>query len=257
MRYFIQFSYKGTNYHGSQRQDNAVSIQYILEKCLSVLLRQEISVVLAGRTDAGVHAEQMWAHFDYLSGDNVLTDENLSFIYRLNAILPPDIVVKHIYLVSKDAHARYSALKRTYEYRIIHSKNPFFADYATLVNKKLNLSLLNDVSQLIIGEHDFASFSKSHTDVKTTFCFVYRAFWEKRQLIDKSEISVFIIEANRFLRNMIRALIGTMLDFEQQKIYSRDFMKIMDAKDRRFAGPSVPAKGLFLTNVEYSNDIFI
>nr|WP_299174609.1 tRNA pseudouridine(38-40) synthase TruA [uncultured Allomuricauda sp.] len=246
MRYFIQFSYFGKAYHGWQNQPNAITVQEVLEKALSTLVRKEIDLVGAGRTDAGVHAKEMYAHFD---SDDFENSEELT--YRLNAFLPEDITVQKITPVKSDAHARFDASERTYEYWVIQEKNPFYSDFAHYVKHPLDVKAMNQSAQYLLDHKDFECFSKSNTDVKTFLCDVRQAFWEK-----KEEKLVFTIGADRFLRNMVRAVVGTLLDVGMGKMKPEEIKTILESKDRGKAGVSVPAKGLYLTKVSYPKRIF-
>ena len=246
MRYFIQFSYFGQAYHGWQNQPNAITVQEVLEDALSKLVREEISMMGAGRTDTGVHAKVMYAHFnmDFVS-------DIPDLVYRLNAFLPDDIAVQQIIEVTQEAHARFDATQRTYEYWICNDKSPFCKDSAHYVHLKLDLDLMNTAAALLIGKHDFECFSKSKTDVKTYFCDVKEAVW----FMDEEKI-IFRITADRFLRNMVRAVVGTLLDVGLGK-YPPDYVNtVINSKDRSKAGVSVPAKGLYLTSIFYPNTIF-
>ncbi|WP_375325150.1 tRNA pseudouridine(38-40) synthase TruA [Flagellimonas sp. GZD32] len=246
MRYFIQFSYFGKAYHGWQNQPNAITVQEILEKALSTLLRTKIEVVGAGRTDAGVHAKQMFAHFDF---ETIAHTEEL--VYRLNSFLPDDVAVHKILEMVPNAHARFDATERTYEYWLVKEKNPFYFDLAHCVLQPLDLKAMNQAGALLLGHSDFECFSKSNTDVKTFTCDVRHAKWEIKE--DKW---VFTITADRFLRNMVRAVVGTLLDVGTGKITPEHIHKIIESKDRAEAGVSVPAKGLYLTKVLYPKEIF-
>ncbi|MEY8780608.1 tRNA pseudouridine(38-40) synthase TruA [Allomuricauda sp. XS_ASV26] len=246
MRYFIQFSYFGKAYHGWQNQPNAITVQEVLEKALSTLLRDKIDVVGAGRTDAGVHAKQMFCHFDF---DSI--DDKKDLAYRLNAFLPDDIAVQEIRTVVDGAHARFDAIERTYEYWLVREKDPFLFDYAHWVKHPLDLPAMNEAAKMLLEYTDFECFSKSNTDVKTFNCDVRQAYWEAR-----ADKWVFTITADRFLRNMVRAVVGTLLDVGLKKIKSEDMHRIIASKDRSEAGVSVPAKGLYLTKVIYPKDIF-
>lgn len=246
MRYFIEFSYNGAAYHGWQNQPNAISVQEVLEKALSTLLRQHIEVVGAGRTDAGVHAKQMFAHFE--------TTQEFDFdalVLRLNAFLPFDIAIKSIRKVAPKAHARFDAVERTYEYWLVQEKNPFLEKNAHLVFKPLDISAMNKAAAILMECEDFECFSKSHTDVKTFICEIKEAFW-------KSEGGklIFTITADRFLRNMVRAIVGTLLDVGLDKRTAEEMRNIIESRDRGKAGASVPAKGLYLTKVVYPETIF-
>lgn len=241
-RYFIQLSYKGTNYHGWQIQPNAISVQEVVEKTLSTVLRQKVEVVGAGRTDTGVHASFFVLHFDVNEELNNL--ENL--VYKLNSLLPTDIAIQKIWQVSNDLHARFSAVSRTYKYYISTKKNPFKADTSFKYLLPLDIGKMNEATRILAEYEDFTSFSRLHTDVKTNNCKILWAEWEvlNTQLI-------FTIKADRFLRNMVRAIVGTLLEVGKGKISLSDFRKIIEAKDRAAAGASAPAKGLFLVDVEY------
>ncbi|MFK7749758.1 MAG: tRNA pseudouridine(38-40) synthase TruA [Kordia sp.] len=246
MRYFIELSYNGEKYHGWQNQPNAISVQEVVEKALSILLRSKIAVVGAGRTDAGVHAKQMYAHFD-----TDLQFDRSELTLKLNSFLPKDVAIQHIHVVTKDAHARFDATGRTYEYWIVSEKNPFQNQSAHTVYKKLNVDLMNLAAKELVKYDDFKSFSKTHTDVKTYICKIEKAIWEQ-----KNELLVFTIRADRFLRNMVRAIVGTLLDVGLGKLSITDFKKIIESRDRNNAGTSVPGKALYLTAVTYPTETF-
>ncbi|MFH6602099.1 tRNA pseudouridine(38-40) synthase TruA [Maribacter algicola] len=245
LRYFIEFSYFGKAYHGWQRQPNAITVQEALEETISKLLRADISLVGAGRTDAGVHARQMFAHFDV---DEI--DHLGDLVYRLNAFLEDDVSVKRIFEVAENAHARFDALQRTYEYWLVQQKNPFLMEKAHYVKQPLNVEKMNEAAVLLLNHRDFECFSKSNTDVKTFLCDINKAFWE-----NKNDMLVFTISADRFLRNMVRAIVGTLLEVGQGKIEVAYVKTILKSKDRAQAGPSVPAKGLYLTEIIYPSSI--
>jgi len=241
LRYFIELSYKGTNYHGWQIQPDASSVQEEITKALATILQEKIMLVGAGRTDAGVHASQMFAHVD--------TVKKLSnnYVHKLNAILPNDIVIKSIKEVSDDTHARFDAVSRTYEYKILLGRDPFLLETTwQLHQKNLQIEKMNEAANLLFKYEDFESFSKVKTDVNTFNCTIMKAVWT---LEDKHLI--FHIKANRFLRNMVRAVVGTLLEVGLGKKTVEDFRKIIESKKRSEAGLSVPAKGLFLTEVCY------
>lgn len=241
MKYFIELAYNGKNYHGWQIQPDAISVQEKINIAFSTILREKIVVVGAGRTDTGVHASQMFAHFD--------TEKNLdaNFAYKLNAILPSDIVIFNIKLVHNDAHTRFDALSRSYEYKIWLGRNPFLLETTLqLHHQKLNIDLMNEAAKILYEYEDFECFSKVKTDVHTFNCNVTEAKW----VLNKNELT-FHISANRFLRNMVRAIVGTLINVGKEKITVKDFRKIIESKNRSNAGTSVPAKGLFLTKVEY------
>jgi len=234
-------SYKGTNYHGWQIQPDASSVQEEITKALATILQEKILLVGAGRTDAGVHASQMFAHVD--------TVKKLSnnYVHKLNAILPNDIVIKSIKEVSDETHARFDAVSRTYEYRILLGRDPFLLEtFWQLHQKNLQIEKMNEAANLLFKYEDFESFSKVKTDVNTFNCTIMKAVWT---LEDKHLI--FHIKANRFLRNMVRAIVGTLIEVGLGKKTVEDFRKIIESKKRSEAGLSVPAKGLFLTEVCY------
>jgi tRNA pseudouridine38-40 synthase len=234
-------SYKGTNYHGWQIQPDASSVQEEITKALATILQEKILLVGAGRTDAGVHASQMFAHVDTVKK---LTDD---YVHKLNAILPNDIVIKSIKEVSDETHARFDAVSRTYEYRILIGRDPFLLDTTwQLHQKNLQIEKMNEAANLLFEYEDFESFSKVKTDVNTFNCTIMKAVWT---LEDKHLI--FHIKANRFLRNMVRAIVGTLIEVGLGKKTVEDFRKIIESKKRSEAGLSVPAKGLFLTEVCY------
>ncbi|MBU8884136.1 tRNA pseudouridine(38-40) synthase TruA [Kaistella sp. DKR-2] len=242
MRYFIEFSYNGKNYFGYQIQPREISVQQELEKALSTLLRQEIKTTGAGRTDTGVHAKKMFAHFDTESAP----DHNL--VYKLNSFLSPDIAVKRIFEVKEDFHARFNATYRTYEYYISSEKNPFAQDSSwQMWRRKLDIDLMNEACKILFEYEDFTSFAKLHTDNKTNNCKIYKAFWEQ----NGAELK-FTISADRFLRNMVRAVVGTMVEIGNGKIKPEELRKIIEKKDRNSAGTSAPAQGLFLVDVGYN-----
>lgn len=240
-RYFLEFSYHGSRYFGWQIQPNAGSVQQEIQEKLSLLLQKEIEIVGAGRTDTGVHAKQMFAHLD---AEKDLTNPN--FIKRLNSFLPKDIAIHQIHLVPNDAHARFDATHRTYEYWIHQFKNPFLDGLSWHVAKELDLDKMNEAGKILMQYDDFECFSKTHTDVKTFFCKVSVCKWQKQE-----ERLVFTIQADRFLRNMVRAIVGTMMDIGTHKIPVEQMHDIIQSKNRGKAGFSVPAHGLYLTQVTY------
>ncbi|MFW5756390.1 MAG: tRNA pseudouridine(38-40) synthase TruA [Tangfeifania sp.] len=247
-RYFLQLSYKGTRYHGWQIQPNAVSVQEVMEKALSTILRETIAVVGAGRTDTGVHASFFVLHFD--SEKNNLHQTNL--VFKLNRFLPPDIAVSKIFPVNSMAHARFSAVTRTYNYYISTEKNPFHTETSYQYTVPLDVQKMNEAARLLFNYEDFTSFSRLHTDVKTNNCKIYLAEWKR----ERGQL-VFTIRADRFLRNMVRAVVGTLLEVGRGKISVEGFREIIEKKDRRAAGKSAPAEGLFLTHIEYPEEIGI
>lgn len=241
MRYFIEFAYKGTHYHGWQYQPNAASVQETLNKALSVILNTEIDAVGAGRTDTGVHAHQMFAHFDYEQ-----EMDNEALVHKLNSYLPKDIAVSRIIPVHDNAHARFDATRRTYEYHIHTEKDVFENETSWHNHQELDVNLMNEAAAILLKHTDFQSFSKVNTDVNTFNCRIFGASWEKQN--DKL---VFTISADRFLRNMVRAIVGTLINVGLKKISLVDFNAIIESKDRNKAGISVPAHGLFLVKIEY------
>ncbi|WKD86027.1 tRNA pseudouridine synthase A [Polaribacter huanghezhanensis] len=241
MRYFIELSYLGKNYHGWQVQPDANSIQEELNKAISTVLQEEISVVGAGRTDTGVHASQMFAHFD----SETILDKNI--VFKLNSMLPEDIVVHHVVKVAEEKHARFDALTRSYKYRIWLGRNPFLLETTwQLFHQKLDVDAMNEAAEILLEYENFQAFSKVKTEVKTFNCKVTKAVW-----IQEGNQLIFHITANRFLRNMVRAIVGTLVDVGKNKINKEDFRTIILSKDRANAGLSVPAKGLFLTEITY------
>jgi len=248
-RYFIYISYKGTSYHGWQVQPESATVQKTLDRALSVVLNEKISTIGAGRTDTGVHALVFCAHFDSLSPE-LATPQKI--VYKLNSFLPADISVNSIKKVVPDANARYSAISRTYRYYISKTKDPFFNNSSWYIHGELNIDRMNEACKILISNSDFTSFSKLHSDAKTNICKIFDANWEA---IEKR--LVFTIKADRFLRNMVRAIVGTMADIGSGKLSIAEFEEIINAKDRCKAGKSAPAQGLFLIEIEYPQEIFI
>lgn len=248
-RYFIYLAYDGTNYHGWQIQPNGASVQEMLNKALTTFLRDEnIEVVGAGRTDAGVHARLMVAHFDV---DRELDCESVTD--KLNRILPPDISVYCVKPVKNEAHARFDATYRTYKYYITTKKNPFGRQYSWRVFQKLDFNMMNEAAQTLFDYIDFTSFSKLHTDVKTNNCKIMHAQWTQCG----EDEWVFTIQADRFLRNMVRAVVGTLVEVGKGKLSVEGFRKVIEEKNRCSAGTSVPGNALFLVDVGYPDDLFI
>ncbi len=247
MRYFIEFSYKGTAYHGWQRQPNAMSVQQQLEDAFSMLLGHQTIIVGAGRTDTGVHAKQMFAHVNL----DLPLDQVKQLVYRLNKFLPHDIAIIDMHSVREDAHARFDATSRSYTYHMVQHKNPFAHEWAYTFTSTLDFEAMNAAAALLLTHTNFKCFSRSKTDVKTYDCHVTEAIWKQ---VDSSW--VFYISANRFLRNMVRAIVGTLLDVGTGKTNLEDFQNILNSSDRTKAGSSAPAHGLFLTKVHYPNTIF-
>lgn len=246
-RYFIELAYKGTNFHGWQVQPNAKSVQQHLENALSVINRETIFLTGAGRTDTGVHAEYFVAHFDSM---NINLDQP-DFVHKLNSFLNKDITIFGITKVGAGAHARFDAVSRTYQYRMNLQKDPFVQETSWYFFRQPDIKLMNEASRILFDFTDFTSFSKLHTDVKTNNCQIYQAEWTQC-----GTNIVFTLKADRFLRNMVRALVGTILEVGLGKTGLAEFRKIIEKKDRGAAGLSVPAHGLFLTDIAYPEEIF-
>lgn len=251
MRYFIRFAYDGTAFHGSQRQPNGITVQETMEQALAMIFREEVPLTFAGRTDAGVHAREMYAHFDI--GEEAMRREGERLVFRLNGILPDSIAIFDIQPVVDEAHARFSALRRTYEYHVIDHKDPFLLPYATRLRTPLNYAAMNEAAQYLIGRQDFASFCRTHTDVKTTICDLTQAEWKELE----NGHAVFTIRADRFLRNMVRAVVGTLFLVGQGKMTKEQFAEVITQRNRCSAGDSAPARGLYLTRIEYPDNIFL
>lgn len=245
MRYFLKLSYNGKAYHGWQNQPDAISVQEVLEKGLSLLSRQTIEIVGAGRTDAGVHAKQMVAHFDF--SDKI---DLKDLKYKLNSYLPVDIAVHNIFKVKPEAHARFDALSRTYLYRISTEKDVFNVDQAYYLKSHLDIEKMNQACEILFKHSDFECFSKTNTDVKTFNCKIMEAHWQP-----VGDELHFTIKADRFLRNMVRAIVGTMINIGMGKLKVDDLNKIIMSKDRSEAGYSVPAHALYLIDIEYPEKI--
>ena len=248
MRYFVELSYNGESFYGWQRQRKHITVQSVMELSFSMLLKTKIELTGCGRTDTGVHAKQFFAHFDY---NELLSDSFCDKLtYKLNAFLPKDIVIYNIFPVKDDSHARFSALERTYKYYVATTKNPFLYQTSYRVFEKLDMEKMNLAASLLLENKDFTSFSKVDTDVNNHLCDVKTAFWEQQ-----NEQLVFTITANRFLRNMVRAIVGTLLLVGKGKISVADFQEIILQKNRCKAGVSVPACALFLESVIYDFSI--
>ncbi|GEO03405.1 tRNA pseudouridine synthase A [Adhaeribacter aerolatus] len=247
MRYFLELAYDGTDYHGWQTQPNARTVQEILDKCLATILQQTIETVGSGRTDTGVHAAQQFVHFELAQA----LPEVDSLYYRLNRLLPADISAIKLYPVGPEAHARFDAVARTYEYRITQLKNPFLQRYAHYLNRPVNIKLLNEAAAQLLNFEDFTTFSKVKGDTLHYRCQMHAAYWEETENGLR-----FTIRANRFLRGMVRLIVGTLLDVGTGKISPTDFINILTAQDRRRASGAAPAAGLFLTQVTYPKDFF-
>lgn len=245
MRYFISLSYRGTDFHGWQIQPNAMTVQQKIQEGLSILLKVKVQIYGAGRTDTGVHAKQMYAHFD--SRTEIMTEE---ICYRLNSFVPDSILIKSIFEVAADAHARFDARFRRYEYWICSFKNPFLKDRAWLLFNELDYDLMNKAAEHLLEVTDFTSFSKLHTEVKSNVCKIKKALWEK-----KGDTWVFTIESNRFLRNMVRAIVGTLVNVGKKNLSLEEFKDIVARKNRMHAGVSAPAQGLYLVHIEYPKEL--
>lgn len=243
-RYFVKLSYNGTAFNGWQRQPNGTSVQQVLENGLSLLLKTETMLVGAGRTDTGVHAQLYYAHFDV---PFAMDEEGLNELqYKLNRFLPYAIAIHRIFPVDQRAHARFSALLRTYKYYIVRAKSPFREPFTHYYWGHLDVNAMNAGAEILLNTHDFTSFSKVDTDTKTNLCEVKEALW-----VEQGDELVFTITANRFLRNMVRAITGTLLELGRNRINLDDFQRIIDGRNRCDAGDSVPAKGLHLVEITY------
>lgn len=249
-RYFIYLAYDGTNYHGWQIQPNGSSVQECLMKALSTFLRQEVNITGAGRTDAGVHASLMVVHFDH---EEILDTSTVT--EKLNRLLPPDISVYRTCRVRPDAHARFDATARTYKYYVTTAKYPFNRQYRWRLYCQLDYERMNEAAQTLFEYIDFTSFSKLHTDAKTNICHITRAEWTKVESEDTTW--VFTIRADRFLRNMVRAIVGTLIEVGRGKLSIEDFRRVIEQQDRCKAGTSAPAQALFLIYVEYPESVFL
>ena len=247
MRYFISFSYRGTDFHGSQTQPNGNTVQAELEAAFATILREPVSLTFAGRTDAGVHAEKMVAHFDVAKAVPV------NFGARLNNLLPDSIAIIDLRRVTDEAHARFDATARTYYYRITTRKDPFLYINHTRIAQGLDFEAMNKAAQWLLGKQDFASFCRTHTDVKTTICDVREAKW-----IQENETEAyFVITADRFLRNMVRAVVGTLFEVGKHRMTEVQFGEVIAAHNRCQAGHSAPAEGLSLVEIIYPKNIYL
>lgn len=246
MRFFAEVSFKGTAYHGWQVQKNALSVQELLNKALSTVFRESVETLGCGRTDTGVHARQLFAHFDT---ERPVTEKTL---IAVNCLLPKDIALRRIVEVSSTAHARFDAIARSYAYHLCFHKDPFLTDFAWFIHERPDTGLMNKACSILMKHADFSCFSKSHTQVKTNICHIMRAAWR-----DDGEQLIFEITADRFLRNMVRAIVGTMLQVGRHELSLDGFVKVLESKDRSMAGMSVPASGLYLCKVEYPSAMLI
>jgi tRNA pseudouridine38-40 synthase len=247
LRFLFEISYLGTSYAGWQSQLNAKGIQELVEKCLGTILRAKVPIVASGRTDAGVHCRQQFFHADLAKAP-----DTQKLIQQLNSFLPPDIAIKSIAEIKPEASARYDAIERSYEYIITRKKDPLLNGLAFHYFKEANVQTMNKAASLLLGTHDFQAFSKVKTDVNHFICTIKTAEWNQ-----KGDLLVFNIAANRFLRGMVRAVVGTLLDVGSSKISMKEFQDILKSKDRKKAGMNVPAEGLYLTKVKYPRSIFI
>lgn len=243
-RYFLEIAYNGTAYHGWQVQDNAVSVQEKLNQALKTILRQNIETIGAGRTDTGVHAKQLFAHFDI--EQNPIIEQPTRFLHALNALLPHDIAVKRLIPVASDAHARFDATERSYEYHIHFDKDPFLHHFSWQIRDKPDIEKMNHAAQYLLGKQDFGCFSKSNTQVFTNICTITKAIW-----VHKGGHLIFHITADRFLRNMVRAIVGTLIEIGTKDKTAEYIKDVIASQDRSKAGTSVPACGLYLTSVRY------
>ena len=248
VRYFVKLSFNGKDFVGWQFQKNGISVQEVLNKALSTIFQENVETVGCGRTDAGVHASYFVAHFDI---ENRFSIEMAKAIYKLNRILPRSIAVSSITAVSADAHARFDAIERTYRYIISPKKNPFLTDTAYQYSLPLDIDKMNIAAELLLSITDFTSFAKLHSDNKTNICRVVKAEWTR-----ENDTIVFTIAADRFLRNMVRAIVGTLIDVGLGKVASESIIEIAEAGNRNFAGSSAPAEGLFLSNITYPPQVF-
>lgn len=247
MRYFLRLSYHGKEYHGWQRQPRAISVQQVIEDSLSTLLRTTTAIVGAGRTDSGVHASEMIAHMDVLG-----PLDTKKLLYRLNAFMPKDIAIQNVFPVKDNAHARFDAISRSYIYKVVQEKDPFQTDFAYFVTADLDVNLMNIAAKKLLQYTDFECFSKSNTDVKTYNCKLKEAVW-----VRNGEVLEFRITADRFLRNMVRAIVGTLLEIGKGQKNISDLDAIIASKNRSKAGVSVPAHGLYLTKIIYPKEIYV
>jgi len=247
-RYFITFQFHGANYHGWQIQRNAVTVQETLNKCLSHLFHEEVYLIGCGRTDTGVHAKKFVAHFDLQNKIKNIDKQT----FKLESMLPSDIGFIKLESVKDDAHARFDALKRSYQYHIMRKNNPFKQGLATYLYGNLDIAAMQEATALLHGKSDYGCFSKLHTQAHTNICDIFSA-----ELHQKEQMLVFSISADRFLRNMVRAIVGTLIEIGRGKKTVDDMKKIIESKDRSLAGYSVPAHGLYLVEIEYPEDIYL
>ena len=246
-RYFMELAYHGKPYHGWQIQPNAPTVQETLTKALSIILKHDLNIVGAGRTDTGVHAAHFVAHFDWTGKDFSTSD----LAYKLNRYFPNNIRIDNIQEVDPQTHCRFSASKRTYHYLISREKSTFFSDYTWFLYNDLDISKMNAASEILLNKSDFTSFARLHADTKTNICQLFKAAWT-----EKGSILVFEISADRFLRNMVRAIVGSLVEVGKGKTSLDDFDRIIQQMDRSAAGQSAPAHGLFLSRIDYPSELF-
>lgn len=251
MRYFITLSYDGAAYCGWQRQPNAPSVQQTLERALSTLLREEVEVVGAGRTDTGVNASRYVAHFDCEQG----VKDCAQLVYKLNLILPHDVAVQEVRRVRADAHARFDAVEREYTYYLSQRKNPFRRHSAWQYYVPLDMERMNEAARALVEWEDFTSFAKLNSNNKTNICHVTRAEWQRSA--EDEELLIFTIRADRFLRNMIRAIVGTLVDVGRGRYTVEEFRDILHSLDLSRSSAGAPAVGLFLSDVQYDESIYV
>lgn len=249
MRYFLELAYRGADYHGWQSQPNAVSVQQTIEEALGVIMRRKVAIVGAGRTDAGVNAQTMFAHFDT---ETEIADKR-RWLLSLNRLCGRDIAIRDVRRVREDAHARFDATRRVYKYFVTEEKSPFLYPLAWQATSRLDYDAMNEAARLLLDTSDFTSFAKLHTDVKTNICRVDTAVWEELA----PGVRVFTIAADRFLRNMVRAVVGTLVDVGRGKLSQNGFAEIIAARNRCSAGTSMPPQALYLWDVEYPDEIFL
>ncbi|WP_192822470.1 tRNA pseudouridine(38-40) synthase TruA [Rufibacter sp. LB8] len=247
MRYFLEVAYDGTRFHGWQTQPNAVTVQQVLDDCLKKVFRLSIvETIGSGRTDTGVHASQQWVHVDL---PQVMAAEEIQ--HKLNRILPPDIAIGQVFQVGPEAHTRFDAVQRTYEYRISLGRNPFLVRHAAMLSRKPDVEAMNQAAQALLELEDFTTFSKVKGDTKHYRCTISQVFWR-----EEGNLLIFTISANRFLRGMVRLIVGTLLDVGKGKLTPAQFREIIERQDRSLASGAAPAQGLFLHRVEYPENYF-
>lgn len=248
-RYFIEISYKGTHYNGWQKQPNAITVQQLLDSKLSLILGEETETVGTGRTDTGVHARHFTAHFDH--SKTISAEFCDKMVYKLNRMLPHDIAVFRIKKVKDDAHARFSAISRSYEYHICREKDPFLHNFSWVITRAIDYNLLQESAALLLDYNDFECFSKTNTQVKNYLCQLSKANWRKQD-----NVWIFSIESNRFLRNMIRSIVGTMVSVGLGKITTEEFRNIIESKKRPQTGVSAPGSGLYFMGAQFDPGIY-